>query len=226
MKKFLLFGISMMFGTMLTMEAENTMIKNVELQSRYHFAQPISFIERGIEFLIFPDGSFDFNTHFEGNLYGGDMYYRNNTRRASINGTFGAPRTSLGNPVRYSQPNAMAVLIEHDRDGKVRRIGNVFINYDRYGKIKRAGSVYMSYNRGNTGLLTQVGGLKVTYNHWGELVHSYGYVNRLNTGLTYGNSTSSNGSVIFNDSYTNTSNEDFYYYKQNGEVKKKEKLKK
>ena len=31
-------------------------------QTRYNYAQPIQFVERGVEFLIFPDGSFDFNT--------------------------------------------------------------------------------------------------------------------------------------------------------------------
>ena len=36
---------------------------SVDKNKRYRYAQPIVFIERGVEFLIFPDGTFDFNTN-------------------------------------------------------------------------------------------------------------------------------------------------------------------
>jgi hypothetical protein len=39
--------------------------------TRYGYAQPIQFVERGVEFLIFPDGSFDFITEFQ--IYAEDL---------------------------------------------------------------------------------------------------------------------------------------------------------
>ena len=38
---------------------------------------------------------------------------------------------------------------------------------DRQGRIKRAGTVYMSYRRGQ---LRQVGGLRILYNRYGEVI--------------------------------------------------------
>lgn len=180
---------------------------------RYGYAQPILFMERGVEFMIFPDGSFDFNTEID--TYG-DVYYRNSTianrtRRSSVNRTYGSPASN-----HYG-----GVLITHDSQGKVRRIGNVFINYDRRGKIKRAGSVYLSYNRGN-GRLTQVGGMRVHYNSWGELVNSNGFVNNESQFInSYSNSYSDSGYYTNDFDYED---EDFYYYK-NGKKKSKGKRK-
>ncbi|MGJ8593738.1 MAG: hypothetical protein ACSHXF_14400 [Aquaticitalea sp.] len=194
--------------------------------ARYRYAEPITFIERGVEFLIFPDGSFDFNSNLGnslGNLnesYNDSYYYRNtNARRSSVNTTQGAPGTVRRS--NYNTPIGGGVLIQHDFDGKVRRIGNVFINYDRDGKVKRVGTVYMNYNRG--GLLTQVGGLRITYNSWGEIINSSGVVNynnsNYNTGQGYGSSYGTN----YNDF---EDNEDYYYYRQGDKVLKQEKLNK
>ena len=181
-------------------------------ETRYRYAQPILFVERGVEFLIFPDGSFDFNTEID--AYG-DIYYRsttsNRTRRGSVNVTYGSP----------AQTNYGGVLITHDRDGKVRRIGNVFINYDRSGRIKRAGSVYMSYIRGN-GRLTQVGGLRVNYNSWGEIVNLFGFVNHESFFMNNINDVAQN--TIYTHDYENYDG-DYYYYKQRTDVKKQKKLK-
>ncbi|WP_040278546.1 hypothetical protein [Psychroserpens damuponensis] len=189
--------------------------------TRYRFAEPIVFIERGVEFLIFPDGSFDFNTEIQNNV--SQMYYRSSpTRRSSVNTTYGAPGTV--NRVRFSTPRPRGVIITHDRNGKVRRIGNVFINYDREGRIKRAGSVYMSYQR-TTGLIRQVGGLKINYNNWGEIIHATGVVNHSNANHNYGINHGDN--VQHYDGYdTNyNTNEDYYYYRKDGHVKKQTKYK-
>ena len=50
-------------------------------------AEPIVFTERGIEFFVFPDGQFDFNTRPSS---GSDMYYRS-TKAKTVNRTYGAP---------------------------------------------------------------------------------------------------------------------------------------
>lgn len=204
---------------------------------RYRYAQPIMFVERGVEFLIFPDGSFDFNTNAY-NSYFNDVYYGRNSRRSHVNKTYGAPGTrTKRNSYHY---NNRGVSISHDRDGKIRRIGNVYLNYDRYGKIKRAGSVYMSYSRGYHATLTQVGGLRVHYNRWGEIVNTRGQVNRFNDYCNFCGTQSCSIDHVFNNGdrhqdrhwdddwdddgiYEDDDNDDYYYFKQNGKIKKHKK---
>ncbi len=191
--------------------------------TRYRYAEPIMFMERGVEFLIFPDGSFDFNTN-PGNSFGSyndfyndSYYYRDtNSRRSSINTTQGAPRTV--SRTNYYIPTSGGILIQHDYDGKVRRIGNVFINYDNVGKVKRVGTVYMNYSR--SGLLSQVGGLRLTYNHWGELVNSHGIVNTTNSQYNYGLGQGHAFGTYSDNDFDDSG--DYYYYKQ-GNILKKQK---
>lgn len=222
MKKFLLLVTGLLMG--LTSVNAQSIKRDKDFNSaHYRFAEPISFVERGVEFLIFPDGSFDFNTNIEDTYYDANLYYRTSTtRRSSVNVTFEAPRTVA--KIHYSAPSSRGVLILHDRDGKVRRIGNVFINYDREGKITRAGSVYMKYRRGS-GTLGQVGGLKVNYNHWGEIVHVSGVVNYYNAHINY----IASADRWENDSYfygfDHNDEDDFFYYRKGGEVKKQKKVK-
>ena len=209
MKTMVLLITGMLFGITTVTADINPALQGEDLNVNYYYDQPISFIERGVEFLIFPDGSFDFNTQL--NTTSGDVYYRtNNSKRSSVNrttrvnNTFGAP----GTHIFYGNVNPRGTLITHDRDGKVRRIGNVFLNYNRYDQIKRVGSVYLRYNR--RGLLTQVGGLRIHYNRHG-ISHITGQVNRFN-----------NYHINANPHYTN--DDDFYYYKKNGKTKKVKKL--
>ncbi len=194
------------------------------ITKRYRYAQPIQFVERGVEFLVFPDGSFDFNTNVEDNHYNDyDVYYRK-TRRGSINGTFGAP----GTRVKYSRPRNRGVIITHDHDGKVRRVGNVFINYNRTGQVKRIGSVYISYNRAC--LIRQIGGLHIRYNHRGRIIGMSGYVNFNNQGCGFCGITGcsvnhfdnhSDDSGHYDDWDDDYGNDDVYYYKKGKKHKKK-----
>ncbi|OBX24001.1 hypothetical protein BAA08_01280 [Bizionia sp. APA-3] len=221
MKKQVLLFTALLIGLTTVTANENRSVSTADdltiLNNSY--AQPIIFMERGIEFMIFPNGSFDFNTnaspqasHFESNYY-----YRSSTqtRRGSVNVTFGAPAATKG--VRYAAPRNRGVIITHDANGQVRRIGNVFINYDRNGKIKRAGSIYMNYNR--NGLLKQVGGLHINYNSWGEIISQYGFVspfsNMCHVCGIY-SCTTSHGSINTHSDYNNNdyNSEDFYYYKK------------
>ena len=212
---------------------------NLDITKRYRYAQPIMFVEHGIEFLIFPDGSFDFNTNTD-NGYHNDYYYKRSSRRGSVNMTHGIrKRSHKYNNYHYNR----GISISHDRDGKVRRIGNVYLNYDRYGKIKRAGSIYMNYNYRH-GLLNQVGGLRVKYNHWGEIINTRGQVKRYSDycnfcgvyscsvshtfgnrhGNHHGNDWDEDHDRDWNDGiYDNDDN--YYYFKQNGKVKKHKKKK-
>ncbi len=223
----LLIGLTTVSATELNhQKTEN----NLDITKHYRYAQPIMFVERGIEFLIFPDGSFDFNTKTYDNNYS-DFYYKNNSRRgSSVNTTYGVRNKRYKHTSnRYNR----GVFVSHDRNGKIRRVGNVYLNYDRYGKIKRVGSVYMGYRQGRHNRLNLVGGLRVHYNRWGEIINIHGQVKRYDDycnfcGVqsctvehSFGNRDRNHDDHDYDwndDIYNNDNN--YYYYKQNGKSKK------
>nr|WP_099565795.1 hypothetical protein [Gaetbulibacter sp. 4G1] len=229
----LLIGLTTVSATELNYKNQKTKLDKTK---RYRYAQPIMFVERGVEFLVFPDGSFDFNTNYEDTFYNDSYYRTRNTKRGRVNTTYGAP----GSRVKYTsyRHRNRGVSISHDRDGKVRRIGSIFLNYDRYGKLKRVGSIYMSYKHRN-GTLTQVGGLRVKYNHWGEIVYTRGQVNRFSNSCNICGVSSCEINHNHRDRHDNdydndwydeddgvyNNDDDFYYYKQNGKTKKHKKRK-
>jgi hypothetical protein len=170
-----------------------------ERRSNYSFDEPISFTERGIEFFVFPNGDFDFNTRPQDSQ--GDYYYRTAGKKEA--------KTAARRPVNFG------VLIEHDSFGRVRRIGNTFINYDSRDRVNRIGSVYMKYNRHS---LTQIGGMRIVYNYRGDIVDmvgkikgkgSYGYA------YNYDNDRDDNN-------YTSSNDGGSYYYRGEGSKAKTE----
>jgi len=217
MKKVILLLAVMLTGLTTATAAERTsatLDKDLDFTSRYRYAQPIMFVERGVEFLIFADGSFDFNTDYFGNSPRQSKHYRR--RGQNINRSFGAPGTQS----RHFGSRNRGVRITHDYLGRVKRIGNVFLNYDRQGRIKRAGTVYMQYKHRR---LKQVGNLRLKYNKRGRLVNTFGHVNYGNRHMN--NFINNNGN--YNDWKDNDiNNNDFYYYRQNGNTKKHKKLNK
>ena len=123
----------------------------------------------------------------------------------------------------------------------------MYLNYDRYGKITREGSIFINYSRGRHATLTQVGGLRVHYNHWGKIINTRGHVNRYykeycnfcginSCGVTHGfgngsgnrhgnhHNNHNNDWHVNDDVYNNDDN--YYYFKQNGKMKKHKKSKK
>ncbi len=204
--------------------------EDLTITKRYRYTQPILFVERGVEFLIFPDGSLDFNTEF-GNWYNDDYYYRGTkSRRGSINASYNAPGERVNYSTSRYRPRVMRVI--RDRWGNVRRIGNVSINYDFYGRVKRVGSVYLRYNRGK---LVQVGGLDLIYGRKGRLINMRGHVSHGNQGCGFCGTTScsidhfnnGHGMDWFNNSHNDHyDNDDYYYYHKDGKQKKYKKIKK
>ncbi|TJY33958.1 hypothetical protein [Pontimicrobium aquaticum] len=198
--------------------------KDLRITKRYRFTQPIVFVERGVEFLIFQNGEFDFNTDVNYGHFGDSYYRKSRTKRGSINATFGAP----GVRINYNRPRG--VIITHDRLGRVRRIGNVFINYDYQGRVKRIGSVYMQYRFGQ---LKQVGGLHIQYNRWGDMIGVRGKVNRSNQGCGFCGMTGCTTDHFHkdNDWYDDDRyddrwdgrDDDYYYYRKNDKTLKKKK---
>lgn len=237
MKRLQLLFAAMLIGLTSATASENlsetkaiSLVKQGEdltITKRYRYTQPILFVERGVEFLIFPDGSFDFNTEYGYSSYDDDLYYRgNNSRRGSINVSLNAP----GARINYTSSRPRAKRVIRDRWGNVRRVGNVFINYDWNGRVKRLGSVYIRYNR--HGDLAQVGGLRLHYNHRGRLINMSGHVNHHNQGCGFCGTTScsmdhfDNGHGIdWLDNY-NDFDDDNFYYRKDGKQKKFKKNKK
>ncbi len=228
MKKLVLLFTGLLIGlTTVTAETKSASQGEDLVVKKNYYVQPILFTERGVEFLIFPDGSFDFNTEL--NYTQGDNYYRrtqNTTRRRSVNATYGAP----GTHVTYSNPRDRGVIVTHDRDGKVRRIGNIFLNYNRYDQIKRIGSVYIGYNK--HGLVNQIGGMRLKYNKRGQLKKVTGHVNRYNSNCGFCGISGCHADHLgghnhddFDDDYDDfdydyNDNEDYYYYRKGKKIKK------
>ncbi|WP_313806398.1 hypothetical protein [Flavobacterium sp.] len=175
----------------------------------YRNAEPIMFMERGVEFYVFPNGEFDFNTRPSG------------PRRAAVNTTYGAPGVRVS--TTYYGPANYGVRVEHDNFGRVRRVGNVFINYDSRNRVKRVGSIYMSYN---SYALTRVGGLRIYYNRRGQIIDAIGFVNGSSHAYAY-NPFATTGGYGGNygadtdydygyDSGSGYNDDDYYYYKSDG----------
>ncbi len=79
----------------------------------------VTFIEKGVQFHIFLNGDFEFNTQARNRDYYNDR--------------------------RYNQNN---VRIDRDYKGRIRRIGSNYIRYDYKGNVTRIGNVRIYYNRG------------------------------------------------------------------------------
>lgn len=180
--------------------------KNTGFENRFDHNEPIEFNEKGIQFYIFPNGEFDFNTQNE-NSQGG-IYYKTAGRRSfevNINMNGG-------------------VAIERDNYGRVRRVGNTFINYDFQDRVSRIGSVYMRYNRF---ALIQVGGLQIVYNRFGDIVDIFGQVKAYrnyqpycSSNGQYNNYHYKNNNNVYQSNNDNENDDNFYYYKQDGSHEK------
>ena len=217
MKKitFLVASILLFGGNVANASEKNSFSHENSRTVNFRNPEPIVFTERGVEFFVFPDGQFDFNTR---PLTGGRNAYYKAERINAVNRTYGAPSN-------FRNEN-YGVKVEHDNFGRVRRIGNVFINYDANDRIKRVGSVYISYNRY---ALEQVGGLQIIYNRRGQIIDRIGSVkghrayenNFGNYEPNYGGYQNNNDDDDRDDNDGNNQNSEdhnHYYYK-NGTVK-------
>jgi len=146
----ILVSMLMMVSTFGAMESIKPGSNVVDFNNNFYNDQPIEFIERGIKFYVFLDGTFDFNTVSTSHV---DYIYKNGRRVA-----------------RRSSPRG--IRIERDYQGRIRRISNVFLSYTYGDKIKRIGSVFVKYNHNR---MSKVGNLKIIYNRYS--VHFVGDVN-------------------------------------------------
>ena len=173
-------------------------VANAQRNDRFSFDEPISFTERGIEFFVFPNGDFDFNTRPSDSH--GEFYFRGAGKKGADVQNRG---TAARGPINYG------VLIEHDSFGRVRRVGNTFINYDSRDRVSRIGTVYMKYNRF---ALTQIGGMKLVYNRFGDIIDMIGSIKgRNNSGFTHSYYTNNHQTYTYNQDDNN-----YYYYRTDG----------
>lgn len=195
MKKITLLVASILLVGSVANASEIIKASDEERRNSYSFDEPISFTERGIEFFVFPNGDFDFNTR--PNDSQGDYFYKAAGKRETAK--------VERRPLNYG------TRIEHDSFGRVRRVGNTFINYDNRDRVSRIGSVYMRYNRT---ALTQIGGMRIVYNRRGEIVDTVGNIKSY-SGYAYSYDNHYNNDTNY---YTasNYNNDDYYYYKADG----------
>ena len=83
------------------------------------YDEAVSFIERGVQFHVFLNGDFEFDTPNR-------HYYKYNNRR-------------------YRQNN---IRIDRDYKGRIKRIGANYIRYDYKGNVTRIGNIRIYYRRG------------------------------------------------------------------------------
>ena len=127
MKKGILILLGM-FMIVSTIEAKDGEILSNKLnnETSYNvYNNAVNFFERGIEFFVFTNGEFDFDTRF-------------NNRGIRINRDFRGRIRNVGN-----------VFISYDIRGNVTRIGTVLIRYSR-GILTNVGDLSVRYDHWNT----------------------------------------------------------------------------
>lgn len=113
MKNFL-FGIATLFFATASVQANTTS------STSYHPNDPIEFVEDGIAFNVFLNGTFNFST----------TNYYNNSHHNHCDTNY--------RPEVY-----------RNRNGQIDRIGNVNIYYDRYDRVSRIGSIDIRFDNRN-----------------------------------------------------------------------------
>ncbi|MHA6280670.1 hypothetical protein ACXYMT_10850 [Salinimicrobium sp. CAU 1759] len=128
---------------------------------RRNFGDAFIFVERGVEFAVFPDGQFDFFFNPRGNF---------NRIPSHINYSFNSG-------YNYGP------FIQYDDYGAVIQIENVPVYYDYYGRIVQAGRVQIRYNA--FGMVNRIGNMFVHYNPYHNFSHTSGYINGRNVRYVY-----------------------------------------
>lgn len=180
MKRITLLTATFLLTTMVTFANHGTKKSyenNNGLTTRYRNAEPVTFVERGVRFFVFPNGQFDF-----------DVVQTRYGRR-------GNPNIYMGNRggkfVNGNKPYRRGHLL-YDRFGRISKVKNVPVFYDRAGRVYQIGSVFMNYGR--SGLLNQVGALDARYSRYGKIIYRYGNVHNRYGRVPVG--TYQNGTIV------------------------------
>lgn len=156
MKKFYLLLSFLVIG----FSAKAASVK-VESFDRPNYRDAYIFVERGVEFAVFPDGQFDFFLNPRGNF---------NRVPSHINYSFNSG---------YNY----GAFIQYDDYGAVIQIENVPVYYDYFGRIQQAGRVKIGYNA--FGMVNRIGNMFLHYNHYDQFTHTSGFINSRNAHYIY-----------------------------------------
>lgn len=121
----ILLGMFMIVSTVEAKDGENLSSKFNNETSYNLYNNAVNFFESGIEFFVFTNGEFDFDTRF-------------NNRGIRINRDYRGRIVNVGN-----------VYIRYDFRGNVTRIGDVLIRYSR-GLLTNVGDLRVRYDHWNT----------------------------------------------------------------------------
>lgn len=124
------------------------------VERTYKDNEPYIFVERGVEFAVFPNGEFDF-------AYVGLNYEQN-------------PYKKPNRPFSYNGGYNYDMFLQFDVFGAVIQIETVPVHYDNYGRIIKAGSVDISYSED---AVAQIGNMHVQYQKGIANHISKGYIN-------------------------------------------------
>jgi len=119
----LVLGMFMMVSSTEATNGNNLANENYRF---YAYTNAVNFIERGIEFYVFPNGEFDFYPLYFNGRHQGFLDIRRN---------FNGQIRSIEN-----------VRIRYDFFGNVTRIGDIFLRYRR-GRLVSVGNLNVRYNR-------------------------------------------------------------------------------
>ena len=123
-----------------------------------NYVQPVIFVEQGIEFLIYPDGTLDFNTT--------PSSVRLNGRHVSQ--VYYTSRDLYGTGANYRKG-----YVQYNRNGQVAQIGGISIAYTHNGQVNRIGDIPVKYKKG---ALDKVGNLKMHYDRSGRIYKQTGSI--------------------------------------------------
>jgi len=141
--------------------------QNPGKKHRYDKSQYIDFVENGVRYMVYTDGTFDFTIINPAHLYNRGRQNQNVIYYSS------AP----GSVYNYNKRRRFRSAIRTDRYGTIISIGSTLITYKRNGKVKSIGIVPLRYHRGT---LVQVGNMEIFYNRNGRIRNTIGNINRFN----------------------------------------------
>jgi len=185
MKKLLVLAVLFLGGITAQANTVTDLDHNQQKGIRYNQSQPVTFVQRGIRFFVHTNGEFDFKLP-RANYYG----RRGNTYDNSPGTTYG-----VNYPYRSNR------LVRYDYWGNVKQVGRNHIYYNRRGKVNRIGNVNLRYRNGR---LHSVGNMYVSYDRWGRIIGTNGYISNNNTACGI---CGINGCVTNHFDYNNTHNQ-------------------
>lgn len=154
---FVHFALLLSFTSCVSMVESGSTSHTTSAQGTYKGSVPFVFIERDVEFAIFPNGEFDF------------AYVGNNYQYNPYNG----PRR----PFSYNGGYNYDMYLQFDRYGAVIQVESVPIYYDPYGRVSQIGNIRIKYYGDYVG---EIGNMHIIYKSNGVYMASSGYVNAYN----------------------------------------------